>query len=300
MKKKIIAGLLAVFMILFSFAMAEEGQEVRFKKLTADRNATEIDLGKVTVSESEYKDFKDFLSQFTQLKRVDMFSTKISPKRVTELAEQFPQIEFGWTMNIKGHLVRTDDVSFSTAHSDSSARHSEADFSLLKYCKNLLALDIGHNAVKDLSFLYDLPQLKILIIVDNQFQDLTPVASLHDLEYLEIFYNDVRDISCLTDLTQLKDLNIGWNRIGDISPLESMIWLDRLWIPQYNSHNPMNKPDASAVEKLRMALPDTQIDSTAKSSIGNGWRKHPRYDIMRKIFKEKVWIPLEGGESVTP
>ena len=118
--------------------------------------------------------------------------------------------------------------------------------------------------------------------------------------YLEIFYNDVRDISCLTTLTKLKDLNIGWNRIADISPLESMTWLDRLWIPQYNSHNPMNKPDASAVEKLRMALPDTQIDSTAKSSIGNGWRKHPRYDIMRKIFKEKVWIPLEGSESVTP
>ena len=287
-------------MLVLSFCQAEEEQTVRFKKLTADRNAVEIDLGKVTVSESEYGTFEDFLRQFSQLERVDMYSTKISPRRINELAELFPQIEFGWTMNIKGHLVRTDAVSFSTAHSDSSARHSASDFSVLKYCKNLLALDIGHNAVKDLSFLYDLPKLKILIIVDNQFQDLTPVASLHDLEYLEVFYNDVRDVSCLTGLTKLIDLNLGFNRIEDISPLESMTWLDRLWITQYNSHNPLHKPDPASVEKLRAALPDTQIDSTAKSSIGNGWRKHPRYDTMRKIFKENVWIPLDDSETEAP
>jgi len=277
-------------------AMAEDANaaaEVTFKKLSVPADAEYIDLGKVTVSNSEYSQFYDFLGQLPSLKRVDMFSTRIPRKRINELAEKFPQIEFGWTMAVGNHSVRTDDVAFSTSHSDRATRHGTEEFSVLKYCKNLVALDIGHNAVKDLSFLYDLPQLKILILVDNQFQDITPVGSLTELEYLELFYNDIRDVSALTTLTNLKDLNLGFNRIEDISPLEGMTWLERLWVPQFNSHNPSNKPDPEAVEKLTAALPDTLVDTTAKSSIGNYWRDHIRYKNMRRIFKENIWIPLD-------
>ena len=154
--------------------------------------------------------------------------------------------------------------------------------------------------MNDLSFLNDLPNLKILILVDNQFQDITPVASLTGLEYLELFYNDIRDVSALPALVNLKDLNLGFNRIADISPIESMTWLERLWVPQYNSHNPTKKPDPEAVQRLRDALPDTLIDSTAKSSVGNGWRDHPRYTVMREIFKTNSWIPLDGEENPEP
>ena len=290
---RLCAALLLCGLLFCCGAFAEETETVKFKKLTVPADAESIDLEKVRVSAGEYEQFYEFLKKLPNLKHVDMFATKITRKRINELVEQFPQIEFGWTMAVGDHEVRTDAISFTTAHSDRSRRHKEEEFSVLKYCKNLVALDIGHNAVKDLSFLYDLPNLKILIVVDNQFQDITPIACMTNLEYLEVFYNDIRDISCLTGLTNLKDLNIGFNRITDISPLESMTWLDRLWITQYNSHNPTKKPDPEAVEKLREALPDTLIDSTAKSSIGNGWRDHPRYEIMRKIFKENVDLPLE-------
>ncbi|MBP5725587.1 MAG: hypothetical protein J6Y48_00795 [Clostridia bacterium] len=296
MKKTAGIFLLLIMLFVLAFSSAEEAT-VSFKKLTVSRDSETIDLGKVVVGGGDYQAFEAFLAQLPNLKHVDMFSTKITAQRINELAEMFPDIEFGWTMNIRGHLVRTDDIALSTKHSDTSARHTAADFSVLKYCKNLLALDIGHNAVKDLSFLYDLPQLKILIIVDNQFEDLTPVASLTELEYLEIFYNSVRDISCLTGLTKLIDLNIGFNYIEEISPLESMTWLDRLWITHYWSHNPMNKVDPEVAARLQEALPDTQIDYTAKSSIGNGWRKHPRYDTMRKIFNKNTWIPWDETGS---
>ena len=271
-----------------------EPETVRFKKLTVPADAAEIDLGKVKVGSADYEAFYAFLRSLPNLKKVDMFATKVPRKRVEEMAEAFPEIEFGWTMALGDHEVRTDAVAFTTAHSDRSARHKTEDFSVLKYCPNLLALDIGHNAVSDLSFLSDLPNLKILIVVDNSFQDITPVTALKDLEYLELFYNDIRSLEGIDRLTKLKDLNIGFNRIESIAPLENMTWLDRLWITQYNSHNPLHKPDPEAVARLREALPDTQIDSTAKSSVGNGWRKHPRYEAMRKVFRENVWIPLDG------
>ena len=294
MRRKLIALLTGIAILMIALnAPAEEGNTVSFGKLTVPADAEYVDLGKVVVSGKGYNQFYDFLEQLPNLKRVDMFSTRIIRSRIEELTERFPDVEFGWTMAIGEHDVRTDAVAFTTAHSDRSARHKAEDFSVLKYCKNLVALDIGHNGVKDLSFLYDLPNLRILILVDNKFQDITPVGSLTNLEYLELFYNDIRDVSALTSLINLKDLNLGFNRITDISPLESMTWLERLWRPQYNSHNPSNKPDPEAVQKLREALPDTKIDSTAKSSVGNYWREHVHYENMRQIFKKNIWIPLD-------
>lgn len=290
-------------MLLFSASLpnaakaaADQAQEVKtisFKRLKVQEDAEYIDLNKVVIEYDEYQKFYEFLAKLPHLKRVDMFATRIPAKRINQLVEKFPQIEFGWTMAVGNHSVRTDAIAFTTSHNDQSARHATEDFAVLKYCKNLMALDIGHNAVKDLSFLYDLPNLRILILADNQFQDLTPIASLTELEYLELFYNDIRDVSALTTLTNLKDLNLGWNRIPDISPLESMTWLERLWVPQFNSHNVTKKPDPEAVRKLMEALPDTLVDATAKSSVENGWRKHTRYENMRQIFKTNTWIPLD-------
>lgn len=285
---------LVCMLLLSAVAFSEEeAPMVNFKGLKVPVNAEYIDLGKKTLAYDEYRLFYEFLEKLPYLKKVDMFSTRIPQERIYELVERFPQIEFGWTMAVGNHGVRTDAVAFSTSHNDQSARHETEEFAVLKYCKNLVALDIGHNAVKDLSFLYDLPQLKILILVDNQFQDITPVGSLTELEYLELFFNDIRDVSALTTLVNLKDLNLGFNRIQDISPIESMTWLERLWVPQYNSHNPTKKPDPESIQMLTEALPDTKIDSTAKTSIGNDWREHIRYDNMRRVFKENIWIPLD-------
>ena len=290
-----IAMLLTLCLLMPVSVLGEETAVVKFKRLTVPVNAQEIDLGKNTVSNSEYKSFYAFLSKLPELKKVDMYATRIPARRINELTAKFPDVEFGWTMAVGDHSVRTDITAFSTRHSDRAGRHKNEDFQLLKYCKNLQALDIGHNAVTDLSFLYDLPKLKVLIVVDNYFQDITPIASLKDLEYLEIFYNDVRDISALTRLTKLIDLNICFNRIKDISPLKEMTFLKRLWLSQYNSHNPTKKPDPAAVDEIRAALTNTLIDSTAKSSVENGWRDHPHYAIVREMFKTQTYIPFEDS-----
>ncbi len=293
MKKWLTALLAGLLLLPWAFAGAEEQETAGFHGESFPVASEYIDLGKTAVPNGEYGEFYAFLSRFPNLKKVDMYATVIKRSRIGELTERFPGVEFGWTMDVGGHPLRTDAVSFTTAHSDRSRRHGTEEFSVLKYCKNLAALDLGHNAVDDLTFLKDLPGLKILILVDNQFQDITPVASLTELEYLELFYNDIRDVSALAGLTKLKDLNLGFNRIADISPLASMTWLERLWIPQYNSHNPNKRPDQEAVRKLTEALPDTLVDATAKSSVGNYWRDHIHYVNMRRVFKENVWIPLD-------
>ena len=294
--KLLILFLLTVLLLCAcTYSSAEEAQTVTFKKLTVPADAEEIDLGNVSVGGKEFYQFYEFLAQLPNLKRVDMFNTRIRADRIAELTERFPGIEFGWTMAVGDHAVRTDMTAFSTLHSDASPRHGDDVISLLKYCKNLKALDLGHNAVTDLSFLYELPNLKVLILVDNKFTDITPVASLKKLEYLEIFFNNVTDVSAVKDLDKLLDLNICFNRIQDVSVLKGMTWLKRLWISHSTDRNPMNNVDPAVVEEIRAALPDTLVDSTAKSSIGNYWRDHPHYKVLREMFRTQTYIPFEDS-----
>ena len=287
MKKILCAVLLTVLLLpLLPSALAESAETVTFKKLTVAADAEAIDLGKVKVGADEYKAFFKFLDKLPNLKKVDMFATEITRRRIEQLAERYPDVEFGWTMIVGNHRVRTDATAFSTRHSDQASRHGNEDFSVLKYCKNLQALDIGHNKVTDLSFLYDLPHLKVLIVVDNRFRDITPIASLKELEYLELFFNDVRDVTPLRDMTSLIDLNICYNRIQDLSPLEGLTGLERLWISHSNSHNVTIPMDEEQVNRLVEALPDTQVDSTARTAVEGGWRDHPHYQVVLRMFAE--------------
>lgn len=265
-------------------------------KVTADVNAEEMDLGNFAVT--EMNSFVKFLRQFPNLKKVDMFATKMYAKDMDLLAAEFPDIEFGWTMRIGDHWVRTDTTAFSTLHNNRSPSHNENQFRYLKYCKNLLALDIGHNTVKNLDFLYDLPKLKVLIVACNiDLKDITPIGSLKELEYLELFKNDINDISCLTECTKLIDLNICFNRVKDWTPLHELQNLERLWLYNSNNYSPEIPVDKNVVYAIKNALPDCHVDSTSYSTLG-GWREHDRYYVIYHMFKHSEYIPFDRAAEI--
>ena len=285
MKMKKTWLLLAVLLLsLLPAAFAEDAPTVTFKRLTVPADAESIDLGKVVVDYDEFDRFYAFLDKLPNLKKVDMFSTEVTRRNIQALAARFPNIEFGWTMFMGGHRIRTDLTSWSTRHNNNSERHTSEDFSILKYCKSLVALDIGHNVVDDLSFLYDLPNLRVLILADNKIKDVTPIASLKNLQYLELFLNDIEDVTPLAELDNLVDLNLCTNRITDLSPLEKMTGLQRLWLARYHTHFLGVPFDESQVDALRAALPNTDINTTAYAPTEEGWREHPRYEVIKRIF----------------
>ncbi len=294
--KKILLILFAAMLLMCSAACAETVSYSK-GKFTADVNAEYIDLGDVVVRDMD--SFIAFLDKLPNLRKVDMFATKMYTKDIDKLAAARPDIEFGWTMRIGDHWVRTDATAFSTLHSNSSGMHSEKQFKYLKYCKNLQALDIGHNAVRDLSFLYDLPKLKVLILACNiELRDITPVGSLKELEYLELFKNDIRDISCLASCTQLIDLNICFNRIQDLTPLHGLDKLERLWVYNSNNWSDAQPVNPEAVKALEENLPNCQVDSISYSTLG-GWRDHDRYYVVFHMFKYGEYIPFFREPSIS-
>lgn len=290
MKKTAFAIVLLLGLLL---AVAASAETASYGKFTADVEAEYIDLGDVQVK--KFDTFITFLEQFPNLKKVDMFSTRIYPDNIDKLAEAFPDVEFGWTMCLGDHRIRTDTTAFSTLHGNSSSHHTEKQFKYLKYCKNLRALDIGHNSVKDVSFLYDLPHLKVLILACNTIEDITPVGSLTELEYLELFKNDIKDISCLENCTNLLDLNICFNHISDWSVIKKLTKLERLWLFNSNNWSDQDRVDPQIIAELQEALPNCHIDSTSYSTLG-GWRDHKRYYVVFNMFKYSEYIPFFRGK----
>ncbi len=294
MKKAVFVAVMLLCLLIGCTAMAEE---ITFQgKFTCDVNAEEIDLGKVKVEDMDA--FVIFLRRMPNLKKVDMFNTNMYTKDIDKLAEAFPDIEFGWTMRIGDHWVRTDATAFSTLHNNRSPQHNERNFKYLKYCKNLLALDIGHNQVKDLSFLYDLPKLKVLILACQiDLRDITPVGSLKELEYLELFKNDVHDISCLANCKNLIDLNLCFNRIKDWSCLKGLTKLERLWLFNSNNWSDEYPVDKQVVADLKAALPNCHVDEKSYSTLG-GWREHERYYVIYHMFKYGEYISFDRGAEI--
>lgn len=288
--------LLAVLTALVFIGAAQAEEASYLGKITADTSASALDMGDVQVGNMDA--FVKFLSQFENLEKVDMYATKIGGKDMDRLAADFPNVEFGWTMRIGDHLVRTDATAFSTLHNNQSKTHNQNQIKYLKYCKNLQALDIGHNSVTDLSFLYDLPDLKVLIVACNiNLHDITPIGSLTKLEYLEIFKNDIHDLSPLANCKNLIDLNICFNRIKDWTPIHGLEKLERLWVYNSNNYSDKQPVPADVVKALKDALPECYIDSKSYSTLG-GWRDHNRYYVIYHMFKYGEYIPFEQADEI--
>lgn len=237
---------------------------------------------------TDYQEFIKLLKCLPNLERVDLFKLYVSRDDMALLTKTFPNIRFGFTFKMGGYTIRTDVTSFSTLKDGTPPYLSSNQVKVFKYCKDMLALDLGHNALTDLDFLYDMPQLKVLILACNRIEDITPIASLKNLEYLEIFKNPITDLSPLAGLDKLIDLNVANLQITDVSALNGLTQLERLWLP-------LNKKvPAEQLEALKAALPNTQIMIEGSGSTEGGWRSHSRYKIIYRMFHYGSYLPWDA------
>jgi len=280
--------LLIILSMMLGFALfcGTASAEVTFQGCVYTGEETFIDLGAMEVT--DLNAFAEFLWQMPKLQQVNMFETKLDKDGCRLLADLFPNMKWGWTMILRGsdhtHEIRTDQTSFSTLHGRCPNHYTE-DFYPLRYCRNLVALDLGHNYVDDISFLSNFPGMKVLILACNNISDISVLAELKELEYLELFSNRIKDFTPLLELTHLKDLNISNNPVSDITPLYAMTHLERFW-------SGMNRNVRSQVREMEKLLPDCEIFWDGEPTWG-GWREHHRYDTIYAIFNEGGYRPFE-------
>lgn len=236
-----------------------------------------------------YTHFMGALQVMTGLTHVTMYNHSFKIPQMEDILAKYPHIAFDWTIHLDNYKIRTDSTAFSTWKGTQEPRYTAEDLDVLKYCKNLLALDVGHNNVYDLSFIPRYwPKLRWLICIGSKrkLTDISPLAGLEDLEYLELFTQNITDISALANKKKLTDLNLVLNDITDLTPLHSCTSLQRVFI-SLNRHLPQEQIDA-----LQRALPNCRINYTVDHPTGDYWRVGSHYETMIEAFTSRTYIPL--------
>ncbi len=262
---------------------------------TVDSATTEADISNIVVESTDAVSQKiAFLPNLTQLV---MCNCGLSDEQMETLIAAHPSVKFVWLIKVGGWEMRTDVKAFSKGNrktfeggeyvGDGKTNFTSEDLAPLKYCTDLIALDLGHGSrITDLSILQYLPKLRFLILAMNRITSIEELKYCPELEYVEIFQNYISDWSPLTSLKKLTHLNCSTNygkdedgnrTYPDYTVLKQMTQLQRLWVIR------SGLTEEQLID-LRAALPNTVINTSGSHSTSEGWRDNDLYVEMQGLF----------------
>jgi hypothetical protein len=243
--------------------------------IPVDRTTETLDLTGIPMTVEEMDAVLPYLSSLTY---VDMTDCGISNEEMDALDSRYENVKIVWTVTLgKGYRIRTDATHFMPVLDNYYPTGNELDN--LRYCHDIIAIDVGHRKVTNCEFAAYMPHLQYLLLADTAVRDLTPLTGLKELKYLELFQNNINDFSPLVTLTALEDLNLHYTH-GDPKIIAQITWLKNLWW----NNIPGRKLTAEDIAMLQEAMPECNINYIAGSSTGGGWRELPNYYAQRDIF----------------
>ncbi|MBQ2927321.1 MAG: hypothetical protein IJD98_01980 [Oscillospiraceae bacterium] len=277
-----------VFELEDSLPGVEISWEVEVAGETFDREATEVDLSEVEVEDLE--ELEQRLAYLPDLEQVtlglcgidnpDWGKSKTKNLAVCEIENEDlaayrdrvrEDYKVVWTVRLGPDIaLRTDKDNFMPNHFGVGRLFDDYAYNL-RYCEDMVCLDVGHMTLTDISFVEYMPKLKYLILAWTEVQYIEPIRSCKNLVFLELDNSCIRDYSPVVDCTALEDLNIG-NTFCDITPILEMTWLKNLY---------MILGDGGKAWQASQALPDTHVVASGDATVGGGWRRLPNYYDMR-------------------
>ena len=265
--------------------------------LSVRSDVTELDLRKYQVPDAAA--FSDALVLFPKLTLLDMCGSGPSDEEMAAMRARYPSTKFVWYTHVYNWVIRTDIKGFSTGQrrkfpngagwydSDTFTYRKirSKDFENLKYCTDLIALDVGHcTKIGDIDFIATLPKLKILDISLCDLTDISVLADQTKLEFLEMNYNYLTDISPLASCKKLKYVNLNNNNLTSYDALLELPDLERLWI---SCSGLSDDQLAEMIEKLTALRPNLTIKASQSNReyAMSYWRKdNPGYLEMQALF----------------
>lgn len=237
---------------------------------TVTDDITELDLSGIAVDSCE--EVEALVACLPNLEKLIMSDCGIdSPTMAAFRERQRENYKVVWTVYLgKKCVVRTDDTYFMPIKQGEYYfldQYSEE----LKYCEDMVCLDLGHHKIHNIDFVAYMPHLKYLIIAHTEVQDVSPIVNCQELVYLEVDWSTIRSYEPIAQLKSLEDLNLN-ETFCDITPILSMTWLKNLWAPGRSY---------AIQQQLIEALPDTHLQLSKQNAPGEGWRNLPNYYAMR-------------------
>lgn len=239
--------------------------------------STELILNDIPMTSTDEID--KAMAAFYNMEKVEMCHCGISNEDMWALRQRHPETKFVWMVLIGYKEIRTDITTFmpyKLGYGEGGFGNKHA--ANLRYCTDIIVMDIGHMGVTDYSFMEHMTKMEYLILADTKGTDFSVIANMKELKYLEVFITKFDQAEVLTGLTKLVDLNIGTSLLDNIEPLTRMPWLENLWLPA--------TPYVSMEERAQLAeaLPNTRIVYGGIGSTDLGWRETPNYYKMRDLL----------------
>ncbi len=258
--------------------MVESRPEVSFTwnmellGVDVDNTTTEVDLSGIALTGTDA--ISKTLAYFPNVEKVIMSDCGIDNETMAAFREEKrSEYKVVWTVQCGKLTARTDDIFFMPVKYG-VYYFLDKDAYNLRYCEDMVCIDIGHMAVKDISFVEYMPHLKYLILAHTTVLDITPLQNCKELVFLELDWTGIKDYEPLLGCTALEDLNLGYT-YGDENIIAQMTWLKNVW---------WIGRGYSVRVTLEEALPNAHLEFNAKHTVGNGWRKLQNYYDMRDIL----------------
>lgn len=251
--------------------------------VTTSLQAETLDLTGASFADTET--LEAWLPCYPNLRRVELGDSDLPNEELDRLNKRFPEIAVVWNVSI-GPIRLSTDATYFMPNKLGIVRLPSSDFYNLRYCTELVMIDLGHFEVYNVDFVEYLPKLEYLLLCESRVKDISPIGKCTSLRYLELFLSSVSEFEPLLNLTNLEDLNLSFDpcyaedvygAAGDLTPLYQMTWLHRLWMPL----SPMTLQQR---EEFREALPGTTIVFPNNGSTNKGWRVCPNYFAQRDII----------------
>ena len=238
-----------------------------------DSRVEEIDLSNAVVSDLEALDLQ--MAYFPEAKLVFLGACGLDNDLLAAHRDRVrDQYKLVWTVSCGDKLkTRTDATTFMPVREYVYYFNDEEAYNL-RYCEDMVCIDIGHMSIHNIDFVEYMPNLQYLILAHTQLKYIDPISTCKNLKFLELDWSPVQDLSPLKGCTALEDLNLG-KVYADFTPVGEMKWLKNLWMVE-----------CSTADRYRMtqALPGTKVMVNGAATVANGWRKLDNYYAMRDLL----------------
>lgn len=238
---------------------------------TLTEDVTEVDISGNLVE--DYREVEKLVACLPNLEKLIMSDCGIDNEIMAEFRQrQRANYKVVWTVYLGNVcVVRTDATTFMP-YQLGEGYFTNDEAVDLKYCEDMICIDLGHHYISNIDFLRSMPHLKYLILAHTKIKDISAIAECKELIYLEIDWTRVKDLTPLTGLTKLEDLNLNMTQC-DVTPILGMTWLKNLWVPFRSDE---------VQQQIIEALPNTNLELVQSNT--KGWRHLPNYYAQRDLL----------------
>ncbi len=175
-----------------------------------------------------------------------------------------------WTVYLGSRLPTRTDVDNIMPARDGVSDFHDADTYNMRYCEDVIAIDVGHLDVRNIEFVAFMPKLKYLVISWTGVNDLTPISNCKELVFLEATDAPIGDLTPLKGCTALEDINLSDSGAKNAEVFAEMPWVKNVWA--------IFRKDLGYV--AAQCLPDAYVRTSGDYTV-SGWRSIPNYYAMR-------------------